>query len=161
MPAFLSLFVKGSTSIAGPGDMVEVPKLCQDEQADYEGELVAIDRDGKRSQKKLHLIMALGVLRVTMCCLSCFTRSSYSLEIAEIRKWPKAAGVGLIWGALEIVLPNKTQTPCDTFLHVKTSFFLFFYFCFVLFSRETTLEAGNTMVTGTPERNEDSMTDPR
>jgi 2-keto-4-pentenoate hydratase/2-oxohepta-3-ene-1,7-dioic acid hydratase in catechol pathway len=61
VPPLPSLFFKGSTSIAGHGDVVEIPKICQDDQADYEGELVVIiGKDAKNVSKDNALDYVLG-----------------------------------------------------------------------------------------------------
>jgi len=61
LPPLPSLFFKGSNSIAGHGDVVEIPKICQDEQADYEGELVVIlGKDAKNVSKENALDYVLG-----------------------------------------------------------------------------------------------------
>ena len=61
VPPLPSLFFKGSTSIAGHGDIVEIPKICQDDQADYEGELVIIiGKDAKNISKENALDYVLG-----------------------------------------------------------------------------------------------------
>lgn len=44
MPPFPSIFFKPSTSVIGHDENVIVPKIAQDDQADYEGELVSLDR---------------------------------------------------------------------------------------------------------------------
>lgn len=45
---FPTMFPKFPTSITGHGDDIEIPKVAQDDQADYEGELVlVIGRDAK------------------------------------------------------------------------------------------------------------------
>jgi 2-keto-4-pentenoate hydratase/2-oxohepta-3-ene-1,7-dioic acid hydratase in catechol pathway len=61
VPPLPSLFFKGSNSIAGHGDVVEIPKICQDDQADYEGELVVIiGKDAKDVSKENALDYVLG-----------------------------------------------------------------------------------------------------
>ena len=42
-PAFPFYFVKPSTTVIGHGETVRIPPIAQDEQADYEGELVCYD----------------------------------------------------------------------------------------------------------------------
>ncbi|KAK4060029.1 uncharacterized protein Triagg1_10908 [Trichoderma aggressivum f. europaeum] len=41
-PAFPCMFPKFPNSIVGPGENIEIPKIAQDDQADYEGELVIV-----------------------------------------------------------------------------------------------------------------------
>lgn len=45
-PPIPSVFIKPNTSIVGHDDLVIVPKIAQDEQADYEGELVSTNLTG-------------------------------------------------------------------------------------------------------------------
>lgn len=98
MPPLPSLFFKGSNSIAGHGDTVEIPKICQDDQADYEGELVVIiGKDAKNVSKQHALDFVLGYTvgndissRLVAC--SCHLIS---------RKWqrdPELAGGVPQWG---------------------------------------------------------------
>ncbi|KAF8252465.1 hypothetical protein K440DRAFT_687235, partial [Wilcoxina mikolae CBS 423.85] len=47
-PPYPSIFIKPSTSISDWGSSIPIPKLAQDEQADYEGELtIVIGKPGK------------------------------------------------------------------------------------------------------------------
>ncbi|KAH7039584.1 uncharacterized protein B0I36DRAFT_139 [Microdochium trichocladiopsis] len=47
-PPFPFIFIKPNTSITGPGSPVIIPKIAQNDQADYEGELtLVIGRDAK------------------------------------------------------------------------------------------------------------------
>lgn len=47
-PPFPFIFIKPNTSITGPGAPVVIPKIAQNDQADYEGELtLVIGRDAK------------------------------------------------------------------------------------------------------------------
>jgi len=47
-PPFPSIFIKANTCVHDHGKPIVVPKICQDEQADYEGELCfVIGRDAK------------------------------------------------------------------------------------------------------------------
>jgi 2-keto-4-pentenoate hydratase/2-oxohepta-3-ene-1,7-dioic acid hydratase in catechol pathway len=61
VPPLPTLFFKGSKSIADHGDVVEIPKICQDDQADYEGELVVVmAKDAKNVTKDNALEYVLG-----------------------------------------------------------------------------------------------------
>ena len=52
-PRFPILFPKFPNAVAGYGDDIEIPKLAQDDQADYEGELViVIGKDAKNVAAK-------------------------------------------------------------------------------------------------------------
>ena len=47
-PPYPSIFIKPGTSVGNWGEPIPVPKLAQDEQADYEGELtIVIGKAGK------------------------------------------------------------------------------------------------------------------
>ena len=48
LPPYPSLFIKPTTALAGYNDQVVIPKIAQEGEADYEGELcVVIGRDCK------------------------------------------------------------------------------------------------------------------
>lgn len=49
VPPFPSIFFKPSTSVIGHDENVIVPKIVQDDQADYEGELVSLERSWRVS----------------------------------------------------------------------------------------------------------------
>ena len=42
-PPYPSIFFKPNTTIVGHNDKVVIPKIAQDDQADYEGELVSLN----------------------------------------------------------------------------------------------------------------------
>lgn len=50
VPPFPSIFFKPSTSVIGHDENVIVPKIAQDDQADYEGELVSLKRSWRGLQ---------------------------------------------------------------------------------------------------------------
>jgi 2-keto-4-pentenoate hydratase/2-oxohepta-3-ene-1,7-dioic acid hydratase in catechol pathway len=53
LPPYLSIFLKARTSVASYDEDVPVPKLAQDDQCDYEGELsIVIGKTGKNIKKK-------------------------------------------------------------------------------------------------------------
>jgi len=82
--------------------VVEIPKICQDDQADYEGELVVIiGKAAKNVSKENALDYVLGYTAGN----DVSSRSDYpytvSFERADIRKWqrdPKLAGGVPQWG---------------------------------------------------------------
>lgn len=49
VPPFPSIFFKPSTSVIGHDENVIVPKIAQDDQADYEGELVSLNRSWREN----------------------------------------------------------------------------------------------------------------
>jgi 2-keto-4-pentenoate hydratase/2-oxohepta-3-ene-1,7-dioic acid hydratase in catechol pathway len=52
-PLYSSIFLKARTSIASYGEDVPVPKLAQDDQCDYEGELsIVIGKTGKNIKEE-------------------------------------------------------------------------------------------------------------
>jgi 2-keto-4-pentenoate hydratase/2-oxohepta-3-ene-1,7-dioic acid hydratase in catechol pathway len=58
---FPTMFPKAPCSVAGYGDDVEIPKIAQDDQADYEGELtVVMGRDAKNVSVEDALDYVLG-----------------------------------------------------------------------------------------------------
>lgn len=100
MPPLPSLFFKGSNSIAGHGETVEIPKICQDDQADYEGELVVIiGKDAKNVSKDDALDYVLGYTAGNDVSSRLLCNSLAALLIS--RKWqrdPKLAGGVPQWG---------------------------------------------------------------
>ena len=61
VPHLQTVLFKNSNSIAGHGDIIEILRICQDDQADYEGELVVItDEDVKNVYKESVLGYVLG-----------------------------------------------------------------------------------------------------
>ena len=51
-PRFPTMFPKFPNSVTGHGDDIEIPKIAQDEQADYEAELVVvIGKDAKNVEE--------------------------------------------------------------------------------------------------------------
>jgi 2-keto-4-pentenoate hydratase/2-oxohepta-3-ene-1,7-dioic acid hydratase in catechol pathway len=56
-----TMFLKAPCSVAGYGDHVEIPKIAQDDQADYEGEFtVVIGKDAKNVSVEDALDYVLG-----------------------------------------------------------------------------------------------------
>jgi 2-keto-4-pentenoate hydratase/2-oxohepta-3-ene-1,7-dioic acid hydratase in catechol pathway len=52
-PPYLSIFLKARTSVASYDEDVPVPKLAQDDQCDYEGELsIVIGKTGKNIKEE-------------------------------------------------------------------------------------------------------------
>lgn len=53
LPPYLSIFLKARTSVASYDEDVPVPKLAQDDQCDYEGELsIVIGKTGKNIKEE-------------------------------------------------------------------------------------------------------------
>ena len=53
-PPFPFIFFKPSTTVIGHDEDVHIPKIAQDDQADYEGELVCSDPSLFEPSRKLH-----------------------------------------------------------------------------------------------------------
>jgi len=172
VPPLPTLFFKGANSIAGHGDIVEIPKICQDDQADYEGELVVIiGKDAKNVPKEKALDYVLG-----------YTAGN---DVSS-RKWqrdPKLAGGVPQWGFSKsfdqyaplgpaIISSKLISDPNALVLQTRvngqlrqdtnTTDMLFDVPTLIAFlSQGTTLEAGSIIMTGTPEGVGYAMKDPQ
>lgn len=67
VPPFPSIFFKPSTSVIGHDENVIVPKIAQDDQADYEGELVSLKRSWRGLQNLSAAIFVLYSCSTTHC----------------------------------------------------------------------------------------------
>ncbi|KAH8703388.1 hypothetical protein BGW36DRAFT_393742 [Talaromyces proteolyticus] len=158
-----AMFPKTPNTIAGHGSIVEIPKIAQDNQADYEGELVVvISHDCKNATEDTAMTYVLG----------------YAVaDDVSARKWqndPK------IWGISSppqasfsksfdgfcpigpcIVSSQCLKNPHDLTLTTKvngeirqsssTSHFIFTIPRLIAFlSQGTTLQKGSVILTGTP-----------
>ena len=60
-PKYPQLFAKTSNALAGHGDDIIIPKHCQNDQADYEGEMAfVIGKDAKNVSKEDAMDYVLG-----------------------------------------------------------------------------------------------------
>ena len=67
-PPYPSLFIKPADCLADYGDVVTVPKLAQDEQCDYEGELVSFFHITCSRRSLLNSSCACSLLLMTLHC---------------------------------------------------------------------------------------------
>jgi len=156
-----SLFFKPSGSVAGPNEKIPIPKCCQDDQCDYEGEMtVVIGKACKNVKKEEALDYVLGY--------------TVGNDISS-RKWqrdPNLAGGVPQWGfskgfdkwapigpcivSKEIIKdPGKldivTKINGEVRQDSNTSDLLFDVPSIIEFlSQGTTLEPGSIILTGTP-----------
>ncbi|KAL6917089.1 hypothetical protein ACHAPO_009354 [Fusarium lateritium] len=161
IPPFPSIFFKPSTTIADHGTNVVIPKLAQDDQADYEGELVVIigkDAKNVKESEALDYVAA-------------YTAGN---DISS-RKWqrdPNLAGGVPQWGfskgfdtfaPLGPALVSSTLIPSPEKLSLKTIIDkelrqdagldgLVFSIPYLIahLSSGTTLQKGSVIMTGTP-----------
>ncbi|CAG7557785.1 unnamed protein product [Fusarium equiseti] len=161
VPPFPSIFFKPSTTISDHGTNVVIPKLAQDDQADYEGELVVvIGKDAKnvKESEALEYVAA-------------YTAGN---DISS-RKWqrdPNLAGGVPQWGfskgfdtfaPLGPALVSSSLIPSPEKLHLQTTINnelrqdaglddLVFSISTLIthLSSGTTLQKGSIIMTGTP-----------
>lgn len=95
-PKFPIMFTKFPTSITGHGDDIEIPKIAQDDQADYEAELlVVIGKDAKDVEAAEAWDYVVGYAASNdVSARSCHSSSTQTffpvltdLEYAENGKW--------------------------------------------------------------------------
>lgn len=91
-PRYPPMFAKTSGAVAGYGDAVEIPKIIQDDQADYEGELAfVIGKDAKNVKKEDALEYVLGYTSSddVSARSACFWRFFWVMQLITkiTRKW--------------------------------------------------------------------------
>jgi Fumarylacetoacetate (FAA) hydrolase family len=105
VPPLPTVFFKGSASIAGHGDTVEIPKICQDDQADYEGELVVIiGKDAKNVSKEDALEYVLGYTAGDDVSSRLAKQYSAVSDVKKMATRSEVGGRSTTMGILEIVL---------------------------------------------------------
>ncbi|KAK5189969.1 hypothetical protein LTR92_010195 [Exophiala xenobiotica] len=160
-PPYPSVFTKAPTSVAPYNEAVSIPKLAQDDQLDYEGELsIVIGKTGKNIDKKEALDYVAGYV--------------VSNDVSA-RKWqrdPKFAGAVPQWdfakgfdsfaplGPMLVspkVVGNASNLCLQTWVNDElrqdsnTSDLLFGVEAIVAFiSYGTTIQTGTVVMTGTP-----------
>jgi 2-keto-4-pentenoate hydratase/2-oxohepta-3-ene-1,7-dioic acid hydratase in catechol pathway len=160
-PPFPFIFFKPTTCIIGHDDPVHIPKICQDDQADYEGELcLIIGRDAK----DVPLANALDYVAAYTC--------GNDVSSRKLQRDPEFAGRIPQWGFSKgfdtfaplgpcLVAANVIGDPSK--LHLKTIIdgevrqdesvgdLLFdCAYCIHYLSQGTTLQKGSVIMTGTP-----------
>jgi 2-keto-4-pentenoate hydratase/2-oxohepta-3-ene-1,7-dioic acid hydratase in catechol pathway len=160
-PPFPFIFFKPTTCIIGHDDPVHIPKICQDDQADYEGELcLIIGCDAK----DVPLADALDYVAAYTC--------GNDVSSRKLQRDPEFAGRIPQWGFSKgfdtfaplgpcLVAANAIGDPSK--LHLKTIIdgevrqdesvgdLLFdCAYCIHYLSQGTTLQKGSVIMTGTP-----------
>ncbi|CAG9981062.1 unnamed protein product, partial [Clonostachys byssicola] len=149
-PPFPSIFFKPTATIVGPDDRVVIPKICQDDQADYEGELtIVIGKDAKdvSQEDALDYVAAYTV--------------GNDISSRKLQRDPNYAGRLLDLYTVRLVSSALVREPRN--LHLKTtidgqvrqdeSVSDLLFDCKYLISylsQGTTLEKGSVIMTGTP-----------
>jgi Fumarylacetoacetate (FAA) hydrolase family len=105
VPPLPTVFFKGSASIAGHGDTVEIPKICQDDQADYEGELVVIiGKDAKNVSKEDAFEYVLGYTAGDDLSSRLPKQSPTISDVKKMATRSEVGGRSTAMGIFEIVL---------------------------------------------------------
>ncbi|VUC35944.1 unnamed protein product [Clonostachys rosea] len=160
-PPFPFIFFKPTATIVGPDDNVVIPRICQDEQADYEGELtIVIGKDAKDVSHE-----------DAMDYVAAYTVGN-DISSRKLQRDPNFAGRVPQWGFSKgfdtfaplgpcLVSSALIKEPRD--LHLKTTIDVqvrqdesvsdLLFDCRYLISylsQGTTLEKGSVIMTGTP-----------
>ncbi|KZL63354.1 fumarylacetoacetate hydrolase family protein [Colletotrichum incanum] len=160
-PPFPSLFFKPSTTVFDHGADVVIPKICQDDQADYEGELcIIIGKDAK----DVPVAEALDYVAAYTC--------GNDISSRKLQRDPAFAGNVPQWGfskgfdtfaplgpclvRSDLVEDPKSlvlQTKVDGELRQKEGIHDMVFDCACIISylsSGTTLQRGSVIMTGTP-----------
>lgn len=160
-PPFPFIFFKPTTCIADHNAPVHIPKICQDDQADYEGELcLVIGRDAK----DVPLADALDYVAAYTC--------GNDISSRKLQRDPEFAGKIPQWGfskgfdtfaplgpclvAADLIGDPKTlhlQTIIDGDVRQDESVGDLLFdcaYCIHYLSQGTTLQKGSIIMTGTP-----------
>lgn len=160
-PPFPFIFFKPTTCIADHNAPVHIPKICQDDQADYEGELcLVIGRDAK----DVPLADALDYVAAYTC--------GNDISSRKLQRDPEFAGKIPQWGfskgfdtfaplgpclvAADLIGDPKTlhlQTIIDGDVRQDESVEDLLFdcaYCIHYLSQGTTLQKGSVIMTGTP-----------
>jgi 2-keto-4-pentenoate hydratase/2-oxohepta-3-ene-1,7-dioic acid hydratase in catechol pathway len=160
-PPFPFIFFKPTTCITDHNASVHIPKICQDDQADYEGELcLVIGRDAK----DVPLANALDYVAAYTC--------GNDVSSRKLQRDPEFAGKIPQWGFSKGFDTFAPLGPClvaadvigdPKTLHLKTTIdgevrqeesvgdLLFdCAYCIHYLSQGTTLQKGSVIMTGTP-----------
>ena len=135
------MFPKAPCSISGYGDDVEIPKIAQDDQADYEGELtIVIGKDAKNVSEEDALEYVLGYtvaddVSARSESFQLLIQSVYTNSVSNLRKWmmdPKLVGT---FPPPQMSFGKSFDTfapigPCIVSAQVKASF-QYYYYCTV------------------------------
>lgn len=160
-PPYPSIFIKPSASVAGYSEDILIPKLAQDDQVDYEGELtIVIGKTGKDISKEQALDYVAGFVAANDVSARKWQRDpAYAGSVPQwcfSKGFDKFAPLGPMLVSPKIV-GNAGNLRLQTFVNgdlrqdTNTNDLLFNTEAIVSFiSQGTTLEAGTVIMTGTP-----------
>ncbi|CDK26263.1 unnamed protein product [Kuraishia capsulata CBS 1993] len=160
-PPYPSIFFKAGTAVADHGEPIPVPKIAQDGQLDYEGELcVVIGKTGKDIKKEDALDYVLGYTAGNDVSARFWQRKP---EFAgRVPQWnfskgfDKWAPLGPVLVSSEVItspgkLDLKTLVNGEIRQHTNTDDLIFDIPAIIAFiSQGTTLQAGTVIMSGTP-----------
>ncbi|ORY04276.1 hypothetical protein BCR34DRAFT_634215 [Clohesyomyces aquaticus] len=160
-PPYPSLFIKHSTTVAGWNEDVPIPKVAQDDQADYEGELsIVIGKTGKNISKEDAISYVAGYVASNDISSRKWQRDpAYAGIVPQwcfSKGFDKYAPVGPLMVSPSIVgtannLRLRTLVNGEERQNTTTSDLLFDVPTIISFlSQGTTLERGTVIMTGTP-----------
>lgn len=160
-PPYPSLFIKANTSIAGWNETVPIPKIAQDDQADYEGELsIVIGKTGKNISKDDAIDYVAGYVSSNDISSRKWQRDpAYAGGVPQwcfSKGFDKYAPIGPLMVSPAVVgaadnLELRTWVNGEERQKTNTSDLLFDVRTIVSFlSQGTTLEKGTVIMTGTP-----------
>ncbi|KAJ5636950.1 uncharacterized protein N7484_010263 [Penicillium longicatenatum] len=160
-PPYPSIFIKPSASVAAYNEDIPIPKLAQDDQLDYEGELaIFIGKTGKDIPKDQALKHIAGFIVTNDVSARKWQRDpAYAGGVPQwcfSKGFDKFAPLGPMLVSPQ-VLGNAGNLQLRTFVNgdlrqdTNTNDLLFNTEAIVSFvSQGTTLEAGTVIMTGTP-----------
>ncbi|KAH8707132.1 hypothetical protein GQ44DRAFT_691629 [Phaeosphaeriaceae sp. PMI808] len=160
-PPYPSLFIKHNNSIAGWNEDVPVPKVTQDEQCDYEGELsIVIGKTGRNIPKEDALSYVAGYVSSNDVSSRKWQRDpGYAGNVPQwcfSKGFDKYAPVGPMMVSPSVVgaadsLQLRTWVNGEERQNSNTSDLLYDVPTIISFlSQGTTLERGTLIMTGTP-----------
>jgi len=160
-PPYPSLFIKHNNAVAGWNEDVPVPKLAQDEQCDYEGELsVVIGKTGKNISKEDALSYVGGYVASNDISSRKWQRDpAFAGGVPQwcfSKGFDKYAPIGPVLVSPSVVgaadnLQLRTWVNGEERQNTNTSDLLYDVTTIISFlSQGTTLERGTVIMTGTP-----------
>ncbi|EMD88340.1 hypothetical protein COCC4DRAFT_149898 [Bipolaris maydis ATCC 48331] len=160
-PPYPSLFIKANTSIAGWNETIPIPKIAQDDQADYEGELsIVIGKTGKNISKDDAIAHVAGYVSSNDISSRKWQRDpAYAGGVPQwcfSKGFDKYAPIGPLMVSPAVVgaaenLELRTWVNGEERQKTITSDLLFDVRTIISFlSQGTTLEKGTVIMTGTP-----------
>lgn len=160
-PPYPSLFIKPSASIASHDEDIPIPKICQNDQLDWEGELsVVIGKSGKNIPKDEALEYVAGYVVSNDVSSRKWQRDpAYAGGVPQFcfsKGFDKFAPLGAVLVSPKVLgkgnnLRLQTKVDGETMQDSNTSDLRFDVEDIIAFlSQGTTLESGTVIMTGTP-----------